>query len=245
LVLAALLLAVATHYNGHPITGAQAGAGVAAPARLPAKPVPLPAQHGNGLGPITLPNPLGDAVRTVPLETIWIIDKTLPRADLTAFSQEAPIVVTYLADHSLPGDQLGFAFHPQHLKHVRTHQADLAATVARPASILTAEPSQPIHLPPATPGHDRAIVVITASPTPWLKDIPAGLTPPAPTAGSRPGQTRTYILDLVPNSGPQADPLTPSSTQPQHLTADPGIRGGIALALARAFVDAIGATWPA
>ena len=234
MILAALLLA-ATWHSSQP---------AAAPGR-PALPGVIPARHGNGLGPITLPSPEGNATRTVPLDTIWIVDKTLPKADLTTISQEAPADIAYLTRFSIPGDRLGFTLQPQALEPIRTHAAGLAAMVSHPAGILIAEPGQPIHLPPVTPGHDRAIIIITTNPARWLDNMPTGPTPPRPTSQARPGQSRTYILDLKPGSGPRADPLTPSRTQPQQLTADPRVHGGLARALARAFVDATGATWPA
>jgi hypothetical protein len=203
---------------------------------------PLPGHAG---GSFTLPPPLGTVPRTVPLETIWIVDATLPTADLAVIAREAPVDVTYLATYALPADQLGFALHRPALEYVKSRQAALAAVVAHPGTIVTAEPGRPIRLPPVPRGHDREIVVITTRPGAWRADLPAGLTPPTPTARSRPGQSRTYLLGLSQHAGRQADPLTPSGTQPQQLTADPAVRGGLARALARAFVDATGSTWRA
>jgi hypothetical protein len=235
MILTALLL-VAVRHSGLP-TAAAAGR-----AALQGQ---VPAHHGSGLAGFALPSPEGNAGRSVPLDTIWIIDNTLPPAGLTTISREAPADVAYLARFSLPGDRLGFALQPQALERIRTGQAGLTATVTHPAAVLTAEPSQPVHLPPVAPGHDRAIIVITSNPAPWLDNLPSGPTPPRPTAGSRSGQSRTYILDLQPASGLRTDPLSTSNTQPQQLTADPLVNGGLALALARAFVDATGAIWPA
>jgi hypothetical protein len=244
-ILAVLLVLVAIGHAGHAGPGGAPGAAVAP---VPARPGPLPGsghgpQAGHAGGSFTLPPPLGTVPRTVPLETIWIIDATLPAADLAVISREAPVDVRYLATYALPGDQLGFALRRPALRHVTSHSAALAITVAHPAAIVTAEPGRPIRLPPVTRGHDREIVIITTRPARWQQDLPVGLTPPAPTARSGPGQSRTYILGLSPGAGRQADPLTPSETQPQQLTADPAVRGGVARALARAFVDASGSTW--
>jgi hypothetical protein len=243
LAIAVALVLVVGHHGGHAAAGVPADAGGQLPVGHAARPRPLPADHG-GLGPITLPGPEGNAPRTIPLDTVWIIDKNLPAADLTVVSREAPVDVTYLATYSLPEDELGFAFQSSALENIREHEGELTAAVARPVNILVAEPGQPIHLPPVTRGHNRAIVIITTDPSRWLNYLPTGPTPAAPTTHSRPGQSRTYVLDLVPSSGWHADPLTPSITQPQELIADPTLRGSTALALARAFVDATGAIWP-
>jgi hypothetical protein len=242
LLLVALVLLV-SHHGGHAAAGVPVGAGGQIPAGGAARPGSLPVHHG-GLSPISLPGPEGNALRTIPLDTVWIIDKNLPAADLTAISREAPVDVTYLATYSLPDDELGFALPSSALENIREHEGELAATVAQPGNILVAEPGHPIHLPPITRGHDRAIVIITTNPSQWLKYLPTGPTPAALTTHSRPGQTRTYILDLLPGSGWHADPLTHSITQPGELTADPTLRGSTALALARVFVDATGAIWP-
>jgi hypothetical protein len=250
-----LLLIVLAHLNGIPgsggtisgngtisgsgtVTGGSAGDGTQ---RAPAHAKPPQVRFGS----FTLPGPEGTVPRTVPLETIWIIDAALPAADLAAFSREAPADVAYLARYALRRDQLGFEFRPRPLLRVIASEPALADTAAHPARIVIAQPGGPVRLPPVSRGHDRAIVVITANPVPWLAGLPAVPTPPAPAAGSRPGQTRTYIVDLTPGIGPQADPLNPSRTQPQLLIADPQVRGGIARAIARAFVDAIGSAWPA
>jgi hypothetical protein len=240
----ALFLGIA-HHSGHPAGSVSAGDGRQPPGRAPAVPGSLRAHHGGGPRPITLPGPEGDAARTIPLDTIWVIDETLPAADQAALSREAPVDVTYLATYSLPGDRLAFTLRPKALKNIEAHESSLSVTAAHPAEVLAAEPSRPLHLPPVAAGHDRAIVIITTRPARWRKDLPSGPTPPAPTPRSRPGKTFTYILRLRPGSGRHADPFTSSDIQPQQLTADPMVRGDIARALARAFVNATGAIWPA
>jgi hypothetical protein len=241
LAVVAVLILAAAHHGGAPESGTgRAAAGAASTAGA----APGPLAHGRtGLGPIRLPAPLGNAVRTVPLETIWIVDAKLPQPDLAAFSREAPSAVAYLADYALLRDELGFALDPRALERVRTHVADLADTAAHPERIVTAEPGEPLHLPLPARGYDLAVVVITTRPASWLQNMPAGPTPPPPISGSRSGQARTYIVGFRPGAGLRADPLTPSDTQPQQLIADPDVRGGLARALARAFVDAIGAIW--
>lgn len=197
------------------------------------------------LGPINLPAPLGDAPRKVPLATVWIIASDLPSADLTAISREMPFAVRYLVRYSLPGDELWFKLRRSALRPVERDEAALAAAAARPRLLLTAAGSGAIRLPAPPARHDLAIVVITATPSIWSARLPADRTPPRPTTSSRPDQTRLYIVTLAPGTGSPANPLTPSAMQPQRAVSDPRSRGSIARALARIFVDATGADWPA
>lgn len=240
--LALLLLAVLLGAPPHAPAGATAGrpAGQQPGHELPQgamRPLSRP-------GPINLPDPIGTVPRAIPLDTIWLVDAALPAPDLAELSSEAPVDVAYLAEHALPGDELGFALSRAAQQAVLAGQPQLEEMAGHPASLTVAAPREPVRLPPVTRRHDRAIVVITADPRAWLNVLPAGPTPPAPTAASRPGRTWIYILDLSTGSGSPADPLTPSLVQPEQLTADPSVRGSIARALARAFVAATGAGWP-
>ncbi len=257
-----LLLALALHHQsgGAPAQSAPAPGGAAPGGAAPggaapaggARPAPArggaahPAAHGAARpAGFTLPGPLGDAPRTVPLDTIWVIDSALPPGDLRAVARQAPADVAYLARYSLPGDELGFSRDQRHLRHVAARESWLARTAARPALILSALPGGLVRLPPVPQGHDREIVVITTRPAAWLRVLPAGPVPPRPTTRPRPGQSRLYIIGLAPGAGYQADPLSAGPGQPQRLTADPAVPGAIARGIARAFVDATGARWPA
>jgi hypothetical protein len=252
-----LFLAFALHHRsgGVPAQSAPAPGGAAPGEAAPAGGArPAPAQGGAAHPAVhaparpagfTLPGPLGDAPRTVPLDTIWVIDSALPPGDLRDLARQAPADMAYLARYSLPGDELGFSRDQRHLHHVAARESWLARTAARPSLVLSALPAGLVRLPPVPAGHDREIVVITNRPAAWLRVLPPGPVPPRPATRSRPGQSRLYIIGLAPGAGYQADPLSAGPGQPQRLTADPAVPGAIARAIARAFVDATGAGWPA
>ncbi len=208
----------------------------------------VPAQNssanpaGGGLAPITLPPPIGVAPRTQPLTVEWVIDTSLP-ADPTftsTLATEVPVDLSYMAAHSLAADRLGFA--PADPGQPLGDQA-AAAEVAAPETVAMSPPAAPISLPPDQPGRDRAIVIVTDQPAAWSAAVPASPVPPTPTSGAHPPETRWYVVQVAPGSGAHADQTVPTESEPQTLTADPSVRGDLARALARVFVDATGASW--
>jgi hypothetical protein len=195
--------------------------------------------------PILLPPPAGNALRTRPLDTVWILDPGLARQGTTrsAFASEAPIAVAYLARYSLPNDEFALAGSTP-LNPIRTIVADSAALFARPIS-TQAGPAQAIAAAErqvdAFPRYDHAIVVLTDNPARWIGLLPVG---PAPSSQrDRAAITRSYLIAIRPGSG--ALPETPAAPgpSPESLSVDPETRGRLAEALARVFVDSINARW--
>lgn len=194
--------------------------------------------------PIVLPPPLGDAPRAQPLLTEWVIDSALlgNRAFMAAIREEAPLVVSYLRRYGLRADRLGFGLSAPGL-FIRADQGLLAHEIADPKDLATLRPATAITLPVAPMRTDRAIVVITANPRAWLAVLPSGQVPPAPRAGRHPSQARFYVISVASGSGAQSYAAFHNNGEPRELVVDPRIRGELARALARVFVDATGVLW--
>ena len=232
-----LLFALADHHH-HPASEATSAA--PAHASIPRK----TPRTGHGPGRFTLPPPLGDARRTQPLLTEWVLDSDVlaDPAFVSAFESEAPVALRYLATYALRADRLGFV--PAALgSPVMADQTELGAQLADPTLLTTAATSAPIVLPAPAPHRDRAIVIVTADPAAWAQAIPAGPIPAPATVGAHRSKTRWFVLDVVPGSGPHTDATLAGAGEPQRLTVDPRSLGDLARALARVFVDATGALW--
>jgi hypothetical protein len=191
-----------------------------------------------------LPPPFGDARRTQPLLTEWVIDPGLlaDPAFVSAFEDEAPVALRYLVTYGLKADRLGFAPASPGLREIADESA-LQGQLTDPTLLTSAVPSTPIDLPAPAAHHDRAIVVVTADPAAWAQAIPTAPIPPPATAGTHRSETRWFIVDVTPDSGAHSDATLGGTNEPQTLVVDPSVRGDLARALARVFVDATGATW--
>jgi hypothetical protein len=238
--LGALFAVVAIARHGHAVQvggGSQSSALAPLIGRHVSTPVGRP-------GPIDLPPPGGDAPRTQPLLTEWVVDADLlgSRQFVATFDSEAPLVVAYIARNGLPSDRLGFGFLDPG-EPVQTNQMLLAAEVGDPATIVVQRPGGLINLPRARPGQDRAIVILTDDPAAWSQDIPSGPVPALPPARRHAPMTRWFVIGVETGGGPQADPAITGSDEPQTLVVDDSARGDMARALARVFVDATGGSW--
>jgi hypothetical protein len=238
---AVVILIAAAHGYGHsPPVSRQVGNVTGALA--------VPAHHVGGgqesLEPILLPAPIGNARRTQPLQTEWVVDSNLlaDPAFARAFGAESPVAIAYLARYSLPGDRLGFSPTDVGLP-VGADRTALIARADELPTVVTGLPNEPIVLALPEARRDRAIVIVTADPVAWESVIPNGPIPARVTAGAHNSETRWYVVDIAAGTSSQLADSLAGNQEPQTLAVDPAVRGDLARAFARAFVDATGAVW--
>lgn len=204
----------------------------------------LVAAAPRALAPIVLPAPGGNAVRVRPLDFVLVVDP----ADAQHPSLEADLAaaIEHIARWSMPGDLIGAGTALEPLVPVAAATPAALETTLRPTGMR--DPAVQVRSALARfadPTHDHALVVLTSTPGAWLEAVPAAPAPdPAVGAMERPAQLRSYVIDIT--SRPGTRPVTPTSPQgptPLQLAADPGTRGAIAEATAKAWVDAIGSIW--
>lgn len=196
------------------------------------------------LAPIVLPPPGGNAPRVRPVDLILLVDPAAAANPL--LEGELATAVEHIARWSMPGDLIGSA---------TTADPFVSLAAATPADVVSGVRATGMQNTASTvraavarfedPTHDHALVVLTATPADWLPHVPSAPAPdPNVEAAQRPAQLRSYVIDV--SSRPGTTPLTPTPPQgptPLQLAADPGTRGAVAEATAKAWVDAIGAVW--
>lgn len=251
LIALVVLLAGGVIIHEHPWTTARSTVAVAQPpipAYVPPAGQPIaPAQQPvvGALAPIELPAPLGDVVRTTPAATVWIFDPT-DAADPTtskAIVTEGPVALEYQARYGLPSDTLTTGPH-RPLSPVISSLDTLTATLTDhpdTTGTTTAALTQARQLlQPLQDTADRAVVIMTTDPDRWLSLLP-DMNYINRTPAAHP-EIRYYLIDLTGGTPPgDADLGGPG---PRVLHADPRVRGQVATALARTFVDDIDARWP-
>ncbi|MCU1466006.1 MAG: hypothetical protein JWM72_1934 [Actinomycetia bacterium] len=191
----------------------------------------------NALPPIVLPAPQGTAPRTRPLDVAFVLD-TSSRQN-AAMHDELAAFTHYVQTYGIPGDGLGDALDPT------TPVIDPNALATRLAVPTRITPRNLAAFYPAwsqlQSTHDRLVIVFTDAPARWLAALPGAPKDQLALAPDmRAPITRTAVV--TPSS---ASLRMSSDTDPQLINVNTTKRGALAEQLARTWVEATGATWPA